>query len=83
MSKRRHDRAPNEFTPGYYRATAGTCQPTGKAIYLTRKAAKQANKRRGDDCRPYLCDHCDRYHLGHQLGKARQWHRDFHEGRDT
>jgi hypothetical protein len=62
--------------PAYYNRPAGTCEATGKAIYLTKKAAKDANRYWSNDCRPFTCAYCNGFHLGHQHGKPRQWHRE-------
>ena len=51
------------------RWTTGTCK-TNKRVYETRSAGKTAAKllaKKGyGNLRPYICPHCDEWHIGHQ-----------------
>ena len=58
-----------------YMRPALTCPKTGKYGYSTRKAAKTTNRRLGHHLKVYRCDHCGYWHLGHDFGLPRAWHR--------
>lgn len=49
------------------KGTTNSC-PSGKLAYGTRAAAKRAANRardRGEHCRPYACEPCGFFHVGH------------------
>lgn len=57
----------------------GTCPRTGKKMLLTRAAAKRQKRMLGDrSLHVFRCTHCDHFHLGHQYGQPRAYHRDLH-----
>lgn len=41
------------------------CPTTGKRGYADRRAAKSARRDTDKGMRIYLCDDCDRFHIGH------------------
>lgn len=41
------------------------CPVTGKQAYTSRKQARRARQWCGDLLRPYRCEHCPWWHLGH------------------
>lgn len=61
---------PSRFVRGAFArtfTTIGMCRPCGKAIHLSRKAARHVAKahHRGEDRRPYRCPvYLDHWHLG-------------------
>lgn len=57
----------------------GTCPTTGKRMFLTRAAAKRKKRMLGDRAlHVFRCTTCDHFHLGHQYGQPRDYHRDLH-----
>ena len=56
----------------------GVCRETGKKMFVTRADAKRTARSYRNGQHPYSCDHCGYWHLGHQLGQTRQWHRELH-----
>lgn len=57
----------------------GTCRTTGKGMFPDRATAKRvASHYPAEDTRPYVCQHCGYYHLGHTAGHDRAWHRQRH-----
>lgn len=56
----------------------GVCSATGKKMFTSKADAKQTARRFCNDQRPFPCDHCGYWHLGHQIGKPREWHRNLH-----
>lgn len=53
----------------------GTCSVTGKRQYVNKSRAKQIAKRVDRSLRPYRCEDCAYWHLGHLGGYSREWHR--------
>lgn len=48
-------------------------------MFPDRATAKRvASHYPAEDTRPYVCQHCGYYHLGHTAGHDRQWHRQHH-----
>jgi len=47
-------------------SSRSTSCPSGKWSYPTRASAKKHAKRVGDGLRPYRCDHCPAWHVGHK-----------------
>lgn len=61
--------------------SVGRCDTTGKSKFTTRKAAKaNARYHNRPELHPYTCADCGYFHLGHQYGMDRDWHRRTHGG---
>jgi hypothetical protein len=58
----------------------GHCATTGKAQFTSRSSAKTTARHHGTqgEVRPYKCNHCGYWHLGHTYGQDRHWHRQVH-----
>ena len=60
-----------------------TCTATGKRRWDTKQDAKHHRELLSDrTLRPYRCEHCSGWHVGHHGGHDRQWHRDHHAGEE-
>lgn len=62
----------------------GYCPTIGKRMYTTRRDARDAARNDGivsEDLRPWKCEHCGFFHLGHGYGLTRAEHRHLEQSR--
>lgn len=57
-----------------------TCYQTGLRGWATKALAKQARRDTDAGMHVFRCGHCDRWHIGHGIGRTREDHRAYHAG---
>jgi hypothetical protein len=66
---------------GLNKKWSGSCPDTGKRMWITKQAAKQAARVYGAGLHAYRCLDCGLWHTGHKGTWSREQHRQWNEDR--